>query len=234
MSVSHQPAGNSQGRPLDAQPGRVEAAFASARRHSGVVRALKIVLPVAAVLMVVAFVGKSWISAPTGVSVDLGGTSIDSGRLVMADPKLDGFTSDDRPYKMSASRAIQDIGNASRIDLEGIDARLPFADENWMTVAAKTGVFDRDANTLSIDSDLEMNTDTGIRALLRSATVDIGNGSLETKDPVDITLDGSRIEADSLLVRDKGAVMIFKDRVRMQIDAKRLQQASVEGQTNGE
>lgn len=220
-------------RPQGAPASRVENAFDSARRHSGRVRVLKLVLPTAAVLMVAAFVGKSWFSAPPGVSINLGGTAIEDGRLVMADPRLDGFTSDNRAYSMTAERAIQDIGGSGRIDLEQIDAKLPFDEKSWMTVAAQSGIYDRDANKLDIDSEMTVKTDTGITALFKSALVDMASGSLETSDPVDITLDGARIEADSLSVRDRGAVMIFENRVRMEIDGRRLQTAArSDGETN--
>lgn len=234
ISSAQQPTGTARRTAAtpSAQESRVEEAFSRARRHSGRVRFLKLTLPVVAVLMVAAFVAKSWLATPEGVSVELGSTAIEGGRLVMSDPKLDGFTRDNRPYNMTAERAIQDIGNASKIDLEGIAAKLPFDDENWVTVAAKSGVLDRDSNTLGLNSDITFTTDTGIHALLRSAVVDMAAGKLETSDPVDITLDGARIEADSMRISEKGAVMVFENRVRMEIDAKRLQTAAnAEGET---
>ncbi len=208
---------------------RVEAAFVRARRHSGRVRLLKIVLPSVALLMVVGFVAKSWVAAPEGVSANLGGTAIEDGRLVMADPRLDGFTADDRAYSVTAARAVQDIGGSGRIDLEEIDARLPFDTESWMTVAARSGIYDRDASTLDITSEMTVKTDTGITALFKSASVDMAAGSLKTQDPVDITLDGARITADSLSVTDRGGVMVFENRVRMHLDGQRLQTASGTG-----
>jgi lipopolysaccharide export system protein LptC len=208
------------------RPGRIDEAFKRARRHSGRVRKLKFVLPLVALAMVVAFVGKSWLATPEGVSVSLGGTAIENGRLVMSDPKLDGFTSDNRPYSMTAARAIQDIGAASSIDLEGISAKLPFNEENWITVVADTGVLDRGANSLDLDSEITVKTDTGVTALLQSAEVDMEAGTLVTDEPVDITFDGTHISAESLAVRDKGSVMIFERRVRVNIDGKRLETAS--------
>ena len=234
-SAAHRPAGAPQAaRPQGVPASRAEEAFDRARRHSGRVRLLKLVLPVAAMLMVVAFVGKSWLATPVaGVSVDLTGTAIEGGRLVMADPRLDGFTSDDRPYTMTAARAVQDIGGSGRIDLENIDAKLPFDEDSWMTIAADSGIYDRDANSLMIDSTMKIVTDTGITALFKSAAVDMEAGSLKTEDPVDITLDGARIEADSMSVEDRGAVLVFERRVRMQMDGKRLQTASRgDGETN--
>lgn len=205
---------------------RVDLAFRKARRHSSLVRMLKLGLPAAAMAMVVAFVARSWVPTVTPAGVEIGGAAIEGGRLVMADPKLEGFTSENRRYRMTAERAIQDIGSADRVDLEGIKARLPFDGSNWIHVKAPTGTFDRAANTLDLEDDLTFRTDTGITALLKSAKVDISAGNLDTPDPVDITMEGTHIVADSLSVRDKGAVMVFRNRVRVVIDARRLQTAS--------
>lgn len=212
---------------------RVEAAFTEARRHSGRVRMLKFVLPVAAVAMIVAFAGKSWLAAPGGAPFDPGSLAIEGGRLVMSDPRLDGVTGRaDRPYTMTATRAIQDIGASGRIDLEGIDARIPVDEKGWMTVTAPTGIFDRDANRLDINSELTIIGDDGLKAVLQSAVVDVAAGNLDTADPVDITLDGAHITADSMTVRDKGSVLIFENRVRMKIEGGRL--GGARGEENDE
>jgi lipopolysaccharide export system protein LptC len=210
---------------------RVERAFTQARRHSGRVRMLKIALPAAALLMVAGFAAKSMLSAVMDAPVDLSALAIEDGRLVMTDPKLDGLTGrEGRPYSMTAARAVQDIGMSGRIDLEGIDARLPVNEDGWMNVTAPTGVFDREANRLDIDSELTITGDDGMKAVFQSAVVDIATGSLETSDPVDISLDGAHITADSMSVRDKGAVLVFENRVRMQIDGGRLKRGTEGGE----
>ena len=211
---------------------RVAAAFTQARRHSGRVRLLKIVLPVAAVAMMVVFAGKSWLSAPGNLDFDAGALAIEGGRLVMTDPRLDGAAgSSGRSYVMTASRAIQDIGMSGRVDLEGIDAKFPVSDKGWMNVTAPSGVFDRDANRLNFDSEMTITDDDGMKAVLQSAVVDVTAGNLDTSDPVDITLDGAHITADSMSVRDKGAVLIFENRVRMQIEGGRLGGVAAEGES---
>lgn len=214
--------------------GRVEAAFANARRHSSRVRLLKILLPAAAILMLVVFASRSWISVPAGVSVNIAASGVENGRLVMADPRLEGFTRDNRAYTMAAARAIQDIGGGSRIDLEEIEARVPFDENGWMTVVAATGVYDSNAETLDLDTDVKIVTDTGVTALLKSAVVDIAASSLASSEPVDITMDGTRIKADSMIVKDSGAVMIFDRRVRVELTANRARDAApAEGEMHG-
>ena len=209
---------------------RVEEAFAQARRHSGRVRLLKFALPAAALAMIVAFAARSWLAVPGGLPVDLGSLAIEGGRLVMSDPRLDGVTGpQSRPYTMTAARAIQDIGVSGRIDLQGIDARLPVDESGWMTVTAPSGVFDREANRLDINSELTVTSDDGLKAVLQSAVLDIAGGNLDTADPVDITLEGAHITADSMTVRDRGAVLIFENRVRMRIEGGRLSGAAADG-----
>jgi lipopolysaccharide export system protein LptC len=132
---------------------------------------------------------------------------------------------------MTALRAIQAIGDANRIDLEEIDARLPLSDGGYIEVAAASGAFDRAANTLDISSEMTVRMPNGVTAWFRSARVDIATGELITGDPVRIELDGSRIDADSLQVTERGAVMIFENRVRVEIDASRVRAAS---SNNGE
>lgn len=210
---------------------RVAVAFTKARRHSGRVRLLKFALPVAAVAMIAAFAGKTWLSTPDSLGFDADGLAIEGGRLVMRDPRLDGAVgSAGRSYVMTAMRAIQDIGMSGHVDLEGIDARFPVGDTGWMNVTASTGAFDREANRLKIDSEMTITGDDGMKAVLQSAVVDIAAGNLDTADPVDITLDGAHISADSMAVRDKGAVLIFENRVRMQIEGGRLGGATTEGE----
>lgn len=213
---------------------RAQAAFNSAQRHSGRVRALKLLLPVAAVALVALFVGKSWLSAPGGLSVNLVGTAIEGGRLVMADPKLDGFTADKRAYSMTAKRAIQDIGDDSRIDLEGIDARLPFDTSNWMTVAARTGVYDRAANKLDLGQEVRVVTDNGVEANLTSASVHIGTGIIHSDEPVSIVLAGARIDANALAIKENGAVVVFDKRVRMEIEPQKVRRPGSEGIASNE
>lgn len=205
---------------------RFEQAFRQARRHSRRVRALKILLPSMALLLVAGFLAQSYLLSPAGIAIDVAGTSIEDGRLVMSNPELDGFTRDQRPYSMKAERATQDIGNAGVIDLERIDARLPLDSQGWAYVDAEKGSYDRDANTLSLSEGMTVRTENGMTAFFQTALIDIDEGNLTSSDPVRIEMDGTRIASDSITVTENGRVLIFENRVRMEIDGERLRTAS--------
>lgn len=225
MATDWQPAGGNGER-------RIERAFAQANRHSRRVRILKVGLPVAAFAMVGLFMARSWLAIPEGVAIDLSEVSVDGGRLVMAEPTLEGLAEGGRSYRMTAQRAIQDIGGTGPVDLEGISAVVPLEEGASMTISADAGRFDRAANTLEIDTVIDMQADNGMRAQLRSARFDIGAGSLDTSDPVEIFTEGGEIRADSMAVRDGGAVMIFENRVRVQIE-RPLQRDGEAGRRDG-
>ncbi|MGE3364386.1 MAG: LPS export ABC transporter periplasmic protein LptC [Rhizobiaceae bacterium] len=199
-------------------------AFAHALRHSRRVRALKIIVPVAAMLMAGAFAAASYALTPGKVNVAKTDDSVyANGKLVMANPKLEGVTTDNRPYSMNAVRAIQDPKSQDIIELEQISAKLPINVQDWVSVDAKTGIYDRLANTLKVTSPLTVKTTEGMTAQLTSAFVDISKGNLETADPVEIVLNGTRVQADSMKVFEKGKVLVFENRVRMHINADQLQ-----------
>ncbi|WP_165899967.1 LPS export ABC transporter periplasmic protein LptC [Borborobacter arsenicus] len=200
-------------------------AFERAERHSHKVRFLKTVLPVLAFAMAAAFAGYSYLATPKAVSVSADGAAYSDGKLVMANPKLDGFTKDNRPYNMTAARAIQDFQNEGIVELEGINAKLPVNNDNWASVTAPSGTYDRDKNTLDINGVMTITTSDGMVAKFKSAYLDIGTGGMKTDDAVDIQLKGTEVTSDSLTVLENGKVMIFENRVRMNIDPRRLKTA---------
>jgi lipopolysaccharide export system protein LptC len=224
-----------QTRPKTETNAAREAAFRRARKHSRKVQFLKFALPTAAILIAGSFAAYSYVSVPGSVSFDITESAYTDGKLVMANPKLDGYTKESRPYSMTATRALQHLDDSGVVDLEGIDARLPVSATEFATIGAERGVYNREKNTLDIPSPITVKTTDGMTAILQSAYLEIGPGNLRTKDPVDIKLEGARIVADAMSVLENGKVLIFEKRVKMNLTPARLkgQQApSVESPTN--
>jgi lipopolysaccharide export system protein LptC len=209
-------------------------AFRKAQHHSRRVRVLKFVLPVLALALAGGFAGYSWISTPGDVSFDITKTSFADGKLVMANPKLEGFTKDELPYSMSAIRAVQNLKASGVFELDTIKAKLPIDADSWATVDAPRGLYNRDKNTINFTGDVLITTTDGMTAKFSKAFFDIGKGDLKTSDPVDISTNGTQIAADSMTVLENGKVLIFEKRVRMEIAPGRLQTSQgTTGETNG-
>jgi lipopolysaccharide export system protein LptC len=196
--------------------------YQRARRHSRRVRFLKFALPTLAVLVAGGFGLSSWIASSGMPSIDITSTAVRDGKLVMANPKLDGFTKENLPYSMNALRAVQDLSDTSRIALEEITARLPVDAGKWADVVAASGTFDNERNLLDIASPMTVKTNDGMEARFQSAVIELASGRLETADPVEIDLNGSHVSADSMKISDRGKLLVFERRVRVRIDAKLL------------
>ena len=193
------------------------AVFRNAARHSRNVRVLKVALPVLAVAMAGVFIFQSYRLTPPAVEIKADATAVSEGKLVMSNPTLQGFTEENQPYTMSALRAVQDIANEAVLELEGIAATLPIGADTSATIDAPTGVFDRTANTLDINSKINIKTSDGAVATLNSAHVDIAAGRMTTDQPVEITYKDASINSDTLSVEKNGKLVVFEKRVRVHI-----------------
>ncbi|MEI8697078.1 MAG: LPS export ABC transporter periplasmic protein LptC [Mesorhizobium sp.] len=210
--------------PPNVGPARVDA-FGIAQRHSRRVRILKLAVPLVAAVIAVAFPVYSYLAAPVSIQVQADGSAFADGKLVMANPKLNGFTKQKLPYSMTALRAIQDVSKQGIIDLEGIDAKLPISADNVAAVNASRGTYNRDGNTMSLTSDVTITTTDGLEAKFKSVFLDMGKGTMKTSDPVDVSRGGSRITADSMSIQDNGKIVVFENRVRVNIDPASLKAA---------
>lgn len=206
-----------------------ELVFARERRRSRNVRLLKFALPALAVLMVAGLAAKSLIGTMTGVSIDIAGSSIEDGKLIMANPRMAGYSADNRQYEMKAARAIQEITNDDVIDLEQIGAKIPMGIGEWATVAAATGRLVKSDSTLTLNSPTVVKTTDGMEARLKSAVIDMNAGVLTTDEAVEIDLDGSSVRADSMAVSDGGQVLVFEKRVKVLVESKRVNTAAAGG-----
>jgi lipopolysaccharide export system protein LptC len=202
------------------------AAFHRAQRHSHFVRVLKYTLPSLAVLLAVGFVTKSYLSTVSPVAIVAEATAVSDGKLVMANPKLDGFTAQNLPYSLNAMRAVQDIANDSLIQLQEIGAKLPLSASNLATIISARGDFDRTANRLTVTTPIDISTTDGVQAHLKSAVLDLAAGSMTTAEPVHISQDGNSIAADSMSVTEHGKVVVFENQVRVTIVPPKRETAS--------
>ncbi len=199
--------------------------FRAAERHSRRVRVLKFALPAVALIGAAVFSWFTFFSTsnlPSNISLE--NVGMEDGKLVMTNPKLDGFTKDKLPYKMSAVRALQQVGNSNVISLEGINAELPLGTDLRAQIKAKSGVFDNANRQLTLDSDISLTTSDGITAQLKSADIDIAGNSMSTDQPVAIQNSRSRITADTMQITENGKVLTFEKRVRLVIQPAKLQE----------
>jgi lipopolysaccharide export system protein LptC len=193
-------------------------AYRLATRHSARVRALKIALPVAAVVIGVVFAIVSIVRTYIPSDLQVESASIEDGKIVMRNPAISGRNNDGISYSMKAERALQDMKQPDVITLENITAKMPVNESTIAEVIAKTGVYDRGQNLLDMIAPFTISLNSGLEAAFRSAHLDINGGSMSTKEPVSIRSSEASIVAQSLRMTDKGRVVIFEGKVVVDVD----------------
>lgn len=196
---------------------RSEREFLRARRHSRLVVAMKIGLPLVAVVIVIGGVAVTWLARSLPDNVTVGSATIDNGRVVMEDPRMSGVDSSDRPYSLIARRAIQLLGGTGGIDLEEVRANLSVRDGVTADITAATGHYDPQSQKLRLSDQIAVETTDGMSIAMSQADIDITTGSMVGAGPVSITTPSQTIKAGSLAVTDGGKILSFGSGVKMTV-----------------
>lgn len=199
------------------QPRQQPRRWRLARRHSRAVRVMRIGLPALA-LIAVAWLFVSARSFPTSIgNIDLGEVGLDGTTLTMENPSLSGFNENGTSYEVTAARALQDVTNPRIITLQMIDGTMTKPDGSKVRLTARDGVFDSEEHRLNLSNEIVVHADDGSRAFMKSADVDMKAGTILSSDPVRAETPNGRIRADTMDIAERGAHMLFKGKVVVEL-----------------
>lgn len=196
------------------------AKFASAARHSRLVRILRIAVPATVAASLAAIFAVSTFLNPFQIPVklDSGNLVVTGTKITMESPHLSGFTPDQRPYELWAKTATQDITDPDHVDLNDLKAKVLMEDKSTIFLDSRTGRFDNKAQQLDLHKDIFLRTSTGYEARLNSAFVDMGKGTVSSDERVDVKLTNGTLTADRLRITEGGDVIRFEGNVVMNLD----------------
>lgn len=197
---------------------RAQPDFARAQRHSARVRWIRRLLPVSIIgaVVVMAVLGiLSKLKLSIDLPFDIGHLTLSGSRLTMEQPKLSGFTDDNRGYRVTARTASQDLNRPDIIELADVEARLEMADNGWASVMARTGSFDTKRQLISLGNGVDLAMKGGYGGHLKDADVDVKAGTISTEHPVEFTYLDGKLVADTLVVSDRGAKALFQGNVQL-------------------
>ncbi|WFU24777.1 LPS export ABC transporter periplasmic protein LptC [Bradyrhizobium sp. CB1717] len=196
------------------------AKFATAARHSRLVRILRVAVPVTVIASIAAIVSVSTFLNPFTIplKLDSGNLVVTGTRITMESPHMSGFTPDRRPYELWAKTATQDITDPDHVDLADLRAKVLMEDQSTLFLDARTGRFDNKQQQLDLHKDIFLRTSTGYEARLNSAFVDMGKGTVSSDERVDVKLTNGTLTADRLRITEGGDVIRFEGNVVMHLD----------------
>jgi lipopolysaccharide export system protein LptC len=184
--------------------------YRDARRHSGLVRWLKIILPALAGAGIVAFlVTIKTMTSDIADLFTLASIAVDSKNLIMEKPHLSGFKGTEHSYEVHAERAVQDLTNPKVVRLEMIDAEFGLTSEVRVSLDATAGVFDGDKETLELSKGITVSSTDGYAAKLDMANVDLRGGTLVSEGTIEISSVDGLIRSRALSISDHGKKIAF-------------------------
>lgn len=200
------------GGPADRHRRRL--AFQAARRHSRNVRRLRLFLPAAGTLAVLAIVLLTRAGLPDNLDLSVASMSVTRNSIIMERPHLTGFDADRREYSVTADRAVQALTNPDSVRLEAIKASVSVTGRGTTNVTAAAGDFDNSAGKLRLEGGVVVDSSDGYSVRMQGADVDFTAGTLASADPVTVIFGDSSTTGRSLSVTGGGKVIVLEGGVR--------------------
>jgi len=202
--------------------------FRAAARHSRFVRFLRFAIPagiaaIVAIILVAAFFNPFRLIA--AFPIDPGKISWSGTKIVMELPRLNGFTSDSRPYELTARAATQDLTKPDILELKDISAVVELRDGQHVTITSLNGVYDTKGELLKLNDHITLNSTSGYEGHLSEATVNVTSGNVVSESPVELKLPNGVLNANRMEVVENGALIIFGRGVELMIAPEQVRRA---------
>lgn len=191
-----------------------ERAYRRARRHSALVRALRFLLPASGLAALFGLSVVSWVSTPMPYEITVADKYISLDGIVMERPTLTGFDKQNRRYRVSAEKAVQNITSPNQVRLNDISAEVTLPDQGSATITAGGGDYDNSNSTLKLIGGIKVDSTLGYQVSMKNAEIDLQAGRLRSSNPVTIRYQDSEITGDSMMVSDGGNVIVLEGRVQ--------------------
>jgi lipopolysaccharide export system protein LptC len=195
-------------------------AFRAARRHSVMVRLLKLGLPLAALGVGALYIIPSAITIEIDKDkkVSIEKIDITSGGLKMVNPRFKGVHEKHGVYDVRADSALQHVSDPDLMTLDKINAELVSQQGQKTILTAPSGIFHRKKEEFTFDNGVTIDGEAGISGKLKTATSFMKENRLISNDPVTLGYQGHRIDADSVEFFTAESRAIFTGNVRVHLE----------------
>src|SRR5262245_9729769 len=201
--------------------GRADPAkFRAAVRHSRLVRLLRKAVPSTPSIVFALLIGAAYFNpfrVLARLPIDPGKIVLHGTRITMEAPRVAGYTTDARPYEVTAQAASQDITKPDIVDLKEIRAKVEMQDKVLVEMRATTGVYEAKLDRLTLSDEIVLTSTSGYAGRLREAVIDVKKGSIVSQSPVELSMLNGTLNANRLEVDDRGEVVRFSGGVVMNL-----------------
>ncbi|CAN0500289.1 unnamed protein product, partial [Phaeothamnion confervicola] len=180
--------------------------FRRAGRRTALVRTLRVVFPVGAVALLGVYALSIARTAGLVGSETLPGLSIRQilpDDLTMKNPRYEGFNKDGGSYVFTAKTAEQDLTLPHVVKLNGIVGEVYQADKTRTDITAVRGVFNNEKSLLDLYEEINVDSQSGLKARLTQATILTKEDLLTSNQPVLVEFPSGSIRSKQMTLRQK-------------------------------
>jgi lipopolysaccharide export system protein LptC len=145
--------------------------------------------------------------------ISVGGVVVSGTKIKMENPKLSGFTRDQRRYDVTAGYAAQDVTRPGVVELQDINALLEMQDKSNMRLMAQSGLFDTKKERLTLERNIVITSSGGYEGLLDEAVIDTKNGNVVSEKPVQLNMRNGTVKGNRFELTNSGDVIRFENGV---------------------
>jgi LPS export ABC transporter protein LptC/lipopolysaccharide transport protein LptA len=189
-----------------------------ARRHSALVRVMRVLLPISAIAIFVYYGAAvleiaGWSNPVARLPVP----KVLPENLAMNNPRYRGFTKDGGSYLIEARTARQDFKTPGVVRMEKVSGDMTRADKSVTRLTANQGVFNSRREEASLTGNIRINSDDGSWARLLAASIYPKDGRIVSKTPVAVGNNAGIIRAKGMTIRQKTREVTFSGDVRARL-----------------
>lgn len=206
------------GGPHDWRRARVLTGGAEDPRRRLIMRLVKYVLPAVALIFLALMIAWPRLFREES-KFELTSSEISAAKddLRMSSPRFTGMSSDNRPYRVIADAAVQELNDHDLVRLQNLQADIALSDGSWLSLNAKGGLMHNGLKTLQLDGQIEVYTELGYAFYTESAQIDLEAGSMFGDQPVRLQGPMGHLRARSLRATERGQILHFAGDVKVTI-----------------
>jgi lipopolysaccharide export system protein LptC len=139
--------------------------------------------------------------------------------LNMTNARYYGTDEKGQPYSVTAVNVRERPDDDPAVDLTAPQADISLADGSWLSISAKTGVYNREQQKLDLDGSVSLYQDRGYEFHTSSAQIDLEKGEASGRAPVNSQGPFGSLDAAGFSMSETGKVVYFSGPAHLVLSA---------------
>jgi lipopolysaccharide export system protein LptC len=187
--------------------------------YSRFVTMMKVLLPVVALALIALVVAWPYLKF-NDTRFSIGFTALNIGNIedpAMINPRFQGADKDRQTFSITADIAKNLLKGGKSIELEMPKADISLEDGSWLVLTAKSGVYVRHNETLTLNDQVNLFHDSGYEFRTESAVIDLTKGT--ATGTVSVAGQGpfGNLKAEGFHLVDKGKTIYFMGKSKLTV-----------------